>query len=88
MSFGVGHRHNLDLVLLWLWHRPAATVLIRPLAWEPPDAEGVALKKKKKVLRENYFNLEFCVLLKSSLNVRRKKKVATNDVWLPRACSL
>ena len=26
--------------------RPAATALIRPLAWEPPYATGVALKKK------------------------------------------
>ena len=34
--------------MLWLWHRPAATALIRPLAWEPPYAEGAALKRKKK----------------------------------------
>ena len=33
--------------LLWLWCRPAATALIRPLAWEPPHAAGVALKKQK-----------------------------------------
>ena len=31
-----------------LWRRPAAVALIRPLAWEPPYAMGVALKKKKK----------------------------------------
>ena len=30
-----------------LWHRPAATALIRPLAWEPPYAAGVALKRQK-----------------------------------------
>ena len=34
-----------DLVLLWLWRRLAAIALIRPLAWEPPYATGVALKK-------------------------------------------
>ena len=34
--------------LLWLWRRPAATALIRPLAWEPPNAAGVALEKEKK----------------------------------------
>ena len=28
MSYGVGHRCGLDLVLLWLWCRPAATALI------------------------------------------------------------
>ena len=37
-----------DPVLLWLWCRPAATVLIRPLTWEPPYAMGVALKRQKE----------------------------------------
>jgi len=37
-----------DPVLLWLWCRPEATALIRPLAWEPPYAAGVALKREKK----------------------------------------
>ena len=48
MSCGVDCRHGLDLVLLWLWHKPAATALIRPLAWEPPYAMDVALKKEKR----------------------------------------
>ena len=48
MSCGVGRRHGLDLVLLWLRHRPAAIALIRPLAWEPPYAAGAALKRQKK----------------------------------------
>ena len=39
----VGHRHGSDLILLWLWHRLAAVVLIRPLAWEPRYAVGMAL---------------------------------------------
>ena len=38
--------------MLWLWHRTAATALIRPLAWEPPYAEGAALKRKKKAKRQ------------------------------------
>ena len=37
-----------DLVLLWLWRRPVATAPIRPLAWEPPYAMGVALEKGTK----------------------------------------
>ena len=45
MSCGIGH--GLDLALLWLWCRPAATALIRPLAWEPPYAAGAALKRTK-----------------------------------------
>ena len=32
---------------LWLWHSPAATAQIQPLAWEPPYAMGAALKRKK-----------------------------------------
>ena len=35
-----------DLVLLWC--RLAATAPIRPLAWEPPYALGVALEKAKR----------------------------------------
>ena len=38
-----------DLVLLWLWYRPAAVAVIRPLAWEPP----LKKKKKKKKMSEN-----------------------------------
>ena len=48
MSYGVGHRCSSDLVLLWLWCRPAATAPIQPLPWEPLHATGVALKRQKK----------------------------------------
>ena len=34
--------------MLWLCCRLAALALIRPLAWEPPHAVGVALKRQKK----------------------------------------
>ena len=51
MSSGVGQRHSSDMVLLWLWYRPADAALIGPLAWEPPYVLGVALKKKKINLR-------------------------------------
>ena len=46
MSCGVGHRHGLVPVLLWLSCRLAATARIGPLTWET-DA-GVVLKSKKK----------------------------------------
>ena len=48
VSCGVGHRYGSDLALLWLWCRPAAIALIRPLAWEPPYAASVALKSENK----------------------------------------
>ena len=47
MNCGVGRRRGLDPALLWQWPSPAATALIRPLAWEPPHAIGVALKRQK-----------------------------------------
>ena len=46
MSCGVGRRHGLDPVLLWLWCRLVAVALIRPLAWELPYAAGASLKSK------------------------------------------
>ena len=48
MSHGVGYRCGLDLALLRLWCRPAATVRIRPLAWKLPYATGAAIKRPKK----------------------------------------
>ena len=44
-----------DLALLWLWCRLAATALIRPLAWEPPYATGVALKSKKQTNKQKLY---------------------------------
>ncbi|WP_348248997.1 hypothetical protein, partial [Salmonella enterica] len=49
-------RHGLNLVLLWLWCRPAAAAPIRPLAWEPPYAVSEALKRQKK--KEKDFVIE------------------------------
>ena len=53
MSCGVGHRRSSDPALLWLWCRPAAVAPIRPLAWEPPYAAGVALEKDKKTKKKS-----------------------------------
>ena len=46
MSCGIHLRHGLGPV--WLWCRPAATALIWLLAWEPPYAASVALKRPQK----------------------------------------
>ena len=57
VSCGVGRRRCSDPVLLWLWRRLAATVLIRPLPWEPPYAVGVALEKQKsRIERQNQYS--------------------------------
>jgi len=54
MSCGVGLRRSLDLALLWLWCRPSAVALIRPLAWEPPYAVGMALKRTKRQKKKKW----------------------------------
>ena len=56
MSCGVGLRCGLDLALLWLWCRLAATAPIRSLVWEPPYAAGAALKKYKKDQKQKQKN--------------------------------
>ena len=40
--------------LLWPWWRPAAVALSQPLAWEPPCATEVALKRNGK-RKKNFF---------------------------------
>ena len=52
MSCGVGQNPGLDPALLRLWCRLAAVALIGPLAWEPPCALDVALKKTKDKKKE------------------------------------
>ena len=52
MRCGVGCRRGWDPTLLWLWCRLVATALVRPLAWEPPYATGVALEKTKRQKKE------------------------------------
>ena len=70
MSCGVGRRRGLDPVLLWLWCRPVAKALIRPLAWEPQYTVGVALEKKRKK-KQNFFS--FCSTDKK--NYLRKENI-------------
>ena len=52
VSCGVGCRRGSDPALLWLWRRPEATAPIRPLAWEPPYAEGAAQEIAKQTNRK------------------------------------
>ena len=67
MSYGVGHRHVSAPALLGLSCGPEAAAPIRPLAWEPLYAMGVALKSQKKKKRRRtvlflllkYRNTEF-----------------------------
>ena len=60
VSGGVGCRRGSDLVLLWLWCRPAVADLIRLLAWELPYAEGAALEKTKRKKEKPYKPMSIC----------------------------
>ena len=74
MSCGVGHhRRSLDLALLWLWRRPAATASIGPLAWEPPCAMGAAQKRKKRQKKRNFKNKNI------NKNYRTYEKIGIHD---------
>ena len=43
-------------VLLWLWCRPVAMALIRPLAWEPPCTTGSGPRKGKKTKKQKQYS--------------------------------
>ena len=47
---------HVDLELLWLWRRPAATALMQPVTWKLPYATCAALQKKKKRKRKKREN--------------------------------
>ena len=57
--------------MLWLWPRPAATALIRPLAWKPPCAMGAALEKAKRRKKKK----------KKREREKKKKKLTTGIAW-------
>ena len=74
MSCSVDCRRDSDLALLWLWHRLAARVLIRPLAWEPPYAAGAALEKTKRQNKKTKDKIEIKIS-------KRKGKIISNDIF-------
>ena len=53
MSCGAGRKCSSDPMLLWLWHKLAATAPIGPLAWEPPYGAGAAQENGKKTKNQN-----------------------------------
>ena len=52
MSCGIGHRHGLDAVLLWLWYRLAAVAPILPPSLGTSICHGWGPKKQKKKERK------------------------------------
>ena len=64
-----------DPALLWLWRRPAATAPIHPLAWEPPYAVGVALKKRGR--RKKHFQGFIAQLATDTFHFSLDQRVGT-----------
>ena len=56
VSCSVGRRHSSDPALLCLWHRPEATALIGPLAWEPPYPAAAAQEMAKRQKKKKFAN--------------------------------
>ena len=59
MSYGVGRRCGSDPEFLWLWCRPAAVALIRPLVWELLCHRCGPKKTKKLFIDFSCLNTEF-----------------------------
>ena len=75
MSCGVGYRRSSDPELLWLWRRAGAKAPIRPLAGEPPYAEGAAKKiekKKKKKKKKEIFPKYLLMFRKCEEGIRKE----------------
>ena len=70
-----------DLSLLWLWCKPAATALIRPLAWEPPYAAGAALEKTKKRKDKKKYKLILTHIFKCHTNSHGHTAVIFNHSY-------
>ena len=68
----MSHRIGSDLVLLWLWWRPATVAPTGPLAWESPYASGTALKNKAKTKKQN----KKIHLSKKPQNTKQNKKTS------------
>ena len=70
-----------------IWHccgsgRPTATAPIRPLAWDPPCAAGVALKAQKTKINKHintYINKGHNELLRRAANDSQTLK----NLWFP-----
>ena len=81
MSCGVGLRCGSDPEMQWLWRNLAATALIRPIGWEPPNAMGVALEKAKRPKKKKnlYGTTKDPELLKQSSETKTKQEASLSQ---------
>ena len=71
--------------MLWLWRRPAAKALIRPLAWELPYNMGAALKRQNKKQNSHSINIlltsDVLQYLLQPLKILLNSVVFFNGAW-------
>ena len=78
MNCGVLRICGSDLVLLWLWCRPAAVAPIQPLAWNIHMLPVQPLKAKKKksliFFKKGYTSYQILILIKTCLYLVNSSK--------------
>ena len=73
-----------NLALLWLWCRPAAIALIRPLAQELPQASGEALKNKQTNKQKKTVSKTRVCYQNEEMHVGQAKRTDVHNftIWL------
>ena len=66
---------SLDPALLCLWRRPAANAPVGALAWEPPCALDVALKRQRQKKKERKKKKMQNILSQLHKYIHREKKL-------------
>ena len=74
MSCAGSCRRSSAPALLWLWGRPAAATVTRPLAWERPQAADAALKRRKNKNKTNKKKTHLYMNVHSSQKVETTQK--------------
>ena len=80
MNCGVGRRCALDPAFLWLWQRPTAIAPVEPLAWEPPNAEGAALKRHTHK-KTTYYTIPFKLGSRIGKSIETKSRLVVVLGW-------
>ena len=66
--------------MLWLCPRPAATALIRPLAWEPPYAAGVAQEMAKRQKKKRVEEIQTLLFTAALVELTENPKESTDKL--------
>ena len=82
MNCGVGCRCSSDPVLLWLWCRLVAAVLIQPLAQELPHVALKSKKREKTLIIKDTCTPVFIAALFAIAKTWKQPKCTARDDWI------